>query len=340
MQEKINALVLLGKQLQDNNNFEFVDIKEKAERLNKWFTQEFIDFAVNSIVEKFLNKEKLELWLSNYDISKIDETETLGIILAGNLPLVGFQDILTCFVLNVNTKIKLSSKDETLTKYIINQFQKIDENWNCEIVERLKDFDKVIATGSNNTNRYFEYYFKNVPNLLRTNRNSLAILNGKETKEELEALADDIFVFFGHGCRNISKLFIPKNYDITKLFPYLDKYKHLHFHKLYMDNYNYTRTILLMNQTPHFANEFIMIKEEEDLQSRLATLNFSYYSSENEIVSFIKNNENNLQCVVSKENKNWQSFNFGEAQKPELWDYADDIDLVDFLISSVSKKKL
>ena len=330
---KINSLVKLGKELQDETNLEFKEVKLKAERLNKWFTQEFIDYSIKSIAEKFLNKEKIELWLTKYDISKLKTNQTVGIILAGNLPLVGFQDILTCFILGINTKIKLSSKDETLTKYLVSKLQEIDENWNCEIVERLKGFDKVIATGSNNTNRYFEYYFKDVPSLLRTNRNSLAILKGDETKEELELFADDIFMFFGQGCRNISKIFVPKNYDITKLFPYFEKYKHLHFHKLYMDNYDYTRTILLMNQTPHFANEFIMIKEDDKLQSRLATLHFSFYEDEKEILDFINENKNNIQCIVSRENNNYKSFKFGEAQKPELWDYADDIDVVEFLIA-------
>ncbi len=332
-ENKINSLVALGQILQDKNNLEFVETKLKAERLNRWFTQEFIDFAINSIVENFLNQEKLQDWLSRYDFSTLDSSQTVGLILAGNLPLVGFQDILTCFVLGVNTKIKISTKDETLTKYIVKKLQEIDENWNCEIIERLEEYSKVIATGSNNTNRYFEYYFRKVPNLLRDNRNSLAILNGKETAKELDALAEDIFVFFGHGCRNISKIFLPKGYDVAKLFPHFKKFEHLHQHKLYMDNYDYTRTILLMNQTPHFANEFLMMKEEDMLQSRLATINFTFYDNETEIVSFIETHKKQIQCIVSKENKNWKSFDFGKAQKPELWDYADNIDVVEFILS-------
>lgn len=333
MESKIDSLVILGKNLQDKNNTDFIETKLKAERFNRWFTQEFIDFSINSIVDNFLNKEKLNDWLSKYDLTNIDKTKTIGLILAGNLPLVGFQDILSCFVLGLNVKIKMSSKDEVLTKHLIKELQKIDSDWTCEIVERLQGFDKVIATGSKNTNRYFEYYFKDVPNILRTNRNSLAILNGKESKEDLEALADDIFMFFGQGCRNISKIFIPKDYEIIKLFPHFEKYKHLHFHKLYMDNYDYTRTILLMNQTPHFANEFIMLKEEDHLQSRLATLNFSFYTEEKEIADFIDDNKQTIQCTVSFKNDLWDSFQFGEAQKPELWDYADDIDVMDFLLS-------
>lgn len=331
-ENKLNLLEKLGKKLLSKDNESLNQAKISAERRNRWFTQEFIDFALHSISNNFLNKEKLEKWLANYDFSSFNKNQTVGIILAGNLPLVGFQDILTCFVLGVNVKLKLSSKDEVLTKYMLNELQEIDPSWNCEMVERLQAYDKVIATGSNNTNRYFEYYFKKVPNLLRTNRNSIAILTGNETEKELEALADDIFMFFGHGCRNISRMFLPEGYDITKLFPYFKKYEHLHHHKLYMDNYDYTRTILLMNQTDHYANEFVMLKEEEHLQSRLATVNFSFYKKETEIADFINANENDIQCVVSQPSDEWKSFKFGEAQKPEIWDYADNVDVVSFLM--------
>ena len=332
MENKINQLDALGKKLLDKNNFDFIETKLSAERRNCWFTQEFIDFAIESIAEKFLNKEKLTLWLSKYDLSKLDKSQTVGLILAGNLPLVGFQDILTCFVLGINVQMKLSSKDEVLTKYMVKELKAIDSNWNCDIVERLKGFDKAIATGSKNTNRYFEYYFKKVPSLLRTNRNSIAVLSGNETDDELKAFANDVFMFFGQGCRNVSKMFLPKGYDITKLFPLFKKYENLHHHKLYMDNYDYTRTILLMNQTHHYANEFIMLKEEPALQSRLATINYTFYKDDSEVVDFLTKEKDNIQCIVSQESKNWDSFRFGEAQKPELWDYADDVDVVEFLL--------
>ena len=331
-ENKLTLLEALGKKLISTDNESLNQTKISAERRNRWFTQEFIDFALQSISENFLNKKKLEKWLSNYDFSSFDKNQTIGLILAGNLPLVGFQDIVTCFVLGVKVKLKLSSKDETLTKYMIKELKEIDPLWECKIVERLQGYDKVIATGSNNTNRYFEFYFKEVPNLLRTNRKSIAILTGKESDEELETLADDIFMFFGHGCRNISRLFFPEGYDVTKLFPHFKNYVHLHQHKLYMDNYDYTRTLLLMNQTDHYANEFVMLKEEEHLQSRLATVNFSFYKKEAEVVDYLTKHENDIQCVVSQVSNYWKSFNFGQAQKPELWDYADNIDVVEFLM--------
>lgn len=333
IKHRISLLVALGQKLSDEQNESFQNLKFKAERLNRWFIPKFIDFSIESIVENYLNEEKLNTWLAKYDLTKIDNTKTVGLILAGNIPLVGFHDILCCFVLGLPVKVKLSSKDETLTKYVIEELKNLNPDWQCEIIERLKDFDKVIATGSNNTNRYFEYYFKSVPALLRNNRNSLAVINGKESEEELKAFAEDIFMFSGQGCRNVSKVFLPKDYDVTTLFQHFSAYEFLHLNKLFMDNYDYTRTLLLMNQTPHFANEFIMLKEDDKLQSRLATLHFSYYENEKEVADFINANEKDLQCIVSHENENWTSFAFGKAQKPELWDYADNIDTLAFLLT-------
>lgn len=332
VENRISLLVNLGKTLADKNNESWQTLKQRAERQNRWFVQRFVDFSIESIVENFLNEQKLELWLSKYDLENIDQNKTVGLILAGNIPLVGIHDIICCFILGLPTKIKSSSKDALMTKFVVSELQKLDRNWSCEIVERLKGFDTVIATGSNNTNRYFEYYFKAVPALLRNNRNSLAILSGKETETELKALADDIFMFFGQGCRNVSKIFLPKDYDVTTLFQHFADYEFLHHEKLYMDNYDYTRTLLLMNQTDHFANEFIMLKEDEKLQSRLATIHFSFYENEAEVLRFINENEKDLQCVVSQENEKWSSYPFGKAQKPELWDYADNVDTLAFLL--------
>lgn len=333
LENRISLLVQLGEKLLDQNNDTWQAQKARAERQNRWFIKTFIDFSIESIVGNFLNQEKLKQWLALYDLENYDKTKTIGLILAGNIPLVGMHDIICCFILELPTKIKMSSKDELMTKYVVSELKKLDPNWNCEIVERLKGFDKVIATGSNNTNRYFEYYFKNVPALLRNNRNSLAILNGKESEAELKALADDIFMFFGQGCRNVSKIFLPKGYDVTSLFQYFSEYEFLHHEKLYMDNYDYTRTLLLMNQTAHYANEFIMLKESDSLQSRLATLHFSFYENEEKVLNFIIENQKDLQCIVGQENENWSSYPFGKAQKPELWDYADNVDTLSFLLN-------
>jgi hypothetical protein len=333
IEKKLQHLIQLANQLEDANNEQIIAIKRKAESLNKWFTQAHIDFAFRTIIEVFLDAEKLTKWLAQYTINEQEvQKQKVGLILAGNIPLVGFHDILCLYILNIPTQIKCSSKDEILTRYIVDLLVKNDEEWKVEIVERLHDYTKVIATGSNNTNRYFEYYFKHVPALLRTNRNAIAILKGNESDEELTALADDIFMYFGQGCRNISKLFVPKDYDITKLFQFFKNYEHFHQHKLYMDNYDYTRTLFLMNQTPHFANEFLMLKEDDKLASRLATVHYSFYTSEKDIQTFILENEAQLQCIISKPNDKWKSFSFGEAQKPGLDDYADNIDTIQFLL--------
>lgn len=298
----------------------------KAFADNQWFTKENMMLSIESVRDYFFDKEKLEKWLSGYSESKV--SKTIGIIAAGNLPLVAFHDVLCCFVLDAPVKIKLSSKDYQLMNYFINLLKEADSNWKIDIVEKLTGYDAVIATGSNNTHRYFEEYFSHVPNILRKNRNSVAILNGQETDEEIEKLADDIFMYFGMGCRNVSKLFLPENYDVTQLFPKFSKFEHYADHKLYKDNFDYNCTLLLMNQVPHLANYFVILKEDNSLHPRLATLHYSFYKNEAEVNKYLDANKDEIQCIVGKFNN---FIPFGKTQQPELWDYADNIDTVEFL---------
>jgi len=330
IQYKIERLQEL-KALLTNQNEELNNLIRLAEIKNKWFTKENIWLSINAIVSEFLDAEKLVNWLEEYEVKPVEKN--IGIILAGNIPLVGFHDVLCAFVLNAPTQIKLSSKDEVLIKYLILKLKDFDITWEVEITERLVNFDAVIATGSNNSNRYFEQYFNKVPNILRKNRNSIAILNGNESYEELSALATDILQYFGLGCRNVSKLFIPKEYDISNLFPHLDQYMEYKNHNLYKDNYDYNRTLLLMNLDKHLANDFIIVKEDDSLHSRLATVHYSFYENETEIQDYIIENNEALQAVVSQENNNWKSVPFGKAQQPTLSDYADNIDTIQFLLS-------
>lgn len=325
-QKKINYLKQIGEKLSNNNNW-FEELAYKAQIENQWFTKKSIDLSVQSIINYFLNEDKLTTWLENYTYKKVDKT--VGIIAAGNLPLVGFHDVLCCFVLDLHTKIKLSSKDTVLMTFFINLLQESDTNWKVEIVERLTDFDAVIATGSNNSNRYFEQYFASVPSILRKSRNSVAVLQGNETKEDLENLATDIFQYFGMGCRNVTQVFIPEGYDVTKLFPHFEAFEFYADLKLYKDNFDYNCTLLLMNQVPHLANYFVILKEDNGLHPRLATLHYSFYKNEAEVNNYLDANKDEIQCTVG----NLNSFiPFGKAQQPELWDYADNIDTIEFLI--------
>ncbi|MCB9256935.1 MAG: acyl-CoA reductase [Chitinophagales bacterium] len=330
MEYKIERLQEL-KEILNPKNPALEDIIRLAEIKNKWFSKEHIEASLAAIRNHFLDPTKLEAWLASYQLKACEKK--LGLILAGNIPLVGFHDLLCAFLVNAEVQVKLSSKDEVLMGFIIKQLKELDITWKASIVDRLAAFDAVIATGSDNSNRYFEQYFSKVPHILRKNRSSIAVLNGTETAQDLHLLAKDIFMYFGLGCRNVSKLFLPKGYDIASLFPYLDNYKHFAEHNLYKDNYDYNRTLLLMNLEEHLANDFLMVKEDPSLHSRLATIHYSFYKNETEVQDYIIKHHEELQVVVSKPSEHWKSEPFGKSQEPELADYADHIDTLQFLLS-------
>lgn len=319
------------KALLTKENNELVNLVRLAEIKNKWFTESNIWQMLESIKNQFLDKAKLRQWLESYELKEVKQN--LGIIAAGNIPLVGFHDVLCAFVLNTPIQIKLSSQDEVLMKYVVEELQKIDITWNAEITERLQNYKAVIATGSDNTNRYFEQYFSAVPNILRKNRNSLAVLSGDESAKELDLLAHDTLEYFGLGCRNVSKIFIPEGYDITKLFPHFDLFKEYVNHNLFKDNYDYNRTLLLMNLDKHLANDFLIVKEDPSLHSRLATVHYSFYKSIEDVQDYIIEHHEDLQVVVSRPSDLWKSADFGKAQQPQLDDYADNRDTIEFLLS-------
>lgn len=334
MEKAIKHLVELGKRLSTSAEVK-ENIKDSAHR-NPWFTEQFMQYAVDAVVSEMLNEAKLKEWLGRYEPRPVNKT--IGLIFAGNVPLVGFHDFLCCYVAGCKMKIKLSSKDDALFPLLLKLLISIDADLanRVELVETLKDFDAVIATGSNNTNRSFEYYFRNQPKILRKNRNSVAILTGEETSEDLEHLADDIFLYFGFGCRNVSKIYVPVGYDFARLFPHFEKYKWLHQHTKYMNNYDYNRTILLLNKTPHLSNDYVMITENASIPSPISVLYCEHWHDAQVLHSHLKQQQEKIQCVVSKEPEQWKlvsSVRFGEAQHPALWDYADGVDTIEFLLS-------
>ncbi len=335
MEERVRNLVALGKRLSQSE--EVIEKIATAANRNPWFVPRFVASAFDAITKEMLDERKLNEWLKKYELKPV--SKTIGLIFAGNIPLVGFHDFLCCYVAGCNMKIKLSSKDDDLFLFVLKQLTQIDPTVKdrVEIVEKLKDYDAVIATGSDNTNRYFEYYFRNHPKILRKNRNSIAILTGEETDSELEKLADDVFMYFGFGCRNVSKLYVPTGYDLTQLFPAFEKsYKWLHNHNKFMNNYDYNRTLLMLNKAPHLANEFLMLVENPSIASSIGTLNYSFWHDEKVLNSHLQQNAEKIQCVVSKQPERWNvnsSVAFGEAQQPQLWDYADGTDTLEFLLS-------
>jgi hypothetical protein len=339
LKERINVLVRLGDALRSDNELE--NVIAKAASYNPWFTVEFCRAALDAVSDQMLSADKLDQWLSQYEIWEDDPNKkAIGIIMAGNLPLVGFHDFLCVYISGYHIKVKLSGKDDILFPYVYEKLLQIDPSLKdrSTIIDRLEGFDAVIATGSNNTNRYFEYYFRNYPKILRKNRNSVAILTGRESDEDLYGLADDIFMYFGFGCRNVSKLYVPEGYEITKLFPYFERYKWMHSHTKYMNNYDYNRTLLLMNRTEHLANEIIMLQENTVISSPVSILYYEKYENVKSLTDNLLVNLNNIQCVVCGESSITNtgfanSVKFGNTQKPELWQYADNVDILKFLFS-------
>ncbi len=298
---------------------------------NQWFTIQMQLHAIHAW-GKLLNNENLTNWLAPYQLSVQTEPKMVAIIMAGNIPLVGFHDFLCVLVSGNKALVKLSSDDTELMKWVVESLIAIEPKFNDLIAfveeRQLKNYDAVIATGSNNTNRYFEYYFKAKPNLLRRSRNSLAVITGDETESELDALADDVFFYFGLGCRNVSKLLLPRGYNLEPFFLALERYKDIINHNKYANNYTYHKAIFLMNLTPHLDNGFLILKQDDGLASPLSVLLFSFYDNDEEVKTYLEVNKEIIQCGVGKAD---YLLDFGKSQQPELWDYADGIDTIKFL---------
>lgn len=317
---------------QEDHNEDDADIElllKRSEIENPWFTIDNQKFALQQWTD-LLTEENIKNWLVNYSISKI--SKRVGLILAGNIPLVGFHDVMSVVLSNHIPVIKLSSKDKYMIPFLLKKWNEFsNENVVFEFVEKLENFDAVIATGSNNTARYLEYYFKNHLNIIRKNRTSVAVLKGDETDEELQLLAKDIFQYFGLGCRNVTRIFIPQDFVIDRLFENFLGFQDIINHNKYANNYDYNRAVYLLNQDKFWDNNFVMLKEDDKLFSPLSVINFSRYESLDDVKSFIAENEENIQCVVAKGELELNAIPFGEAQNPGLDTYADNVDTMKFL---------
>jgi Acyl-CoA reductase (LuxC) len=327
LQHRIDLLVRLGEYiLSDDENW--AAAKDRASRENGWFIPEFIDLAANNIARSFLQKKVLENWASGYQLPAENPLpQTIGLVMAGNIPLVGFHDWLCVFISGHKAIIKPSSKDQVLIKHLL---EKIKE-WDADAAtfssfsEMLKGCDAYIATGSNNSSRYFEYYFKKYPHIIRRNRTSVAILTGKENKEELEKLADDVYLYFGLGCRNVTKIYVPSDYDFVPMLEAFRKYNYLADHHKYKNNFDYNLALHLLNKKYYMTNGSLLVIEDTPLFSPISQLNYEFYSDENTATQLLKEN-NDLQCVVGK-----RFTAFGKSQSPAISDYADGVDTLGFL---------
>jgi hypothetical protein len=300
---------------------------------NAWFTPASVQTAMVSI-GNMLNKDDLLKWLNRYKIDS-SANKKVGLVLAGNIPMVGFHDVLCLLITGNHALIKASSQDSRLIKEVLHKLAAIEPAFanQYSFIERLANFDAVIATGSNNTSRYFEYYFSKVPHIIRKNRNSVAVLTGNETPEQFYNLGHDIFDYFGLGCRNVSKVFVPKFYDFVPFFEAIEPYQAIINHHKYNNNYDYNKSIYLVNRDKHLDNGFLLLKEDKAMVSPLAVLFFEYYDDIESLNEKLKQESENIQCIVSHASikVNSQVVDFGQSQQPALWDYADGVDTMDFL---------
>ncbi len=304
-----------------------------AVHYNGWFTRENILFSLEQW-SLALTQENLDKWLSSYNLEN-ESDNTVAIIMAGNIPLVGFHDFLSVLISGNKVIVKQSSNDHKLLPLIARFLILIEPAYEDRIKfteGRLDYFDAVIATGSNNTARYFEYYFKGKPSIIRKNRNSVAVLTGDESREQLVALGEDIFRYFGLGCRNVSKLYVPRGYDFDAFYKALSPWERLLDHAKYANNYDYNKAVYLMSKFKFLDNGFLILKEDAGFGSPIGSVFYESYSSREQLDNILNLNKENLQCVVTVGNEP-KTVNFGQTQHPSLWDYADDVDTLAFLES-------
>ncbi|HTF04612.1 MAG TPA: acyl-CoA reductase [Bacteroidia bacterium] len=311
-----------------------VDLLSVVHVGNAWFTEENVRFRLEGISES-LEAPVLQEWLSRYTLPGQFSEKTIGVIVAGNIPLAGFDDFIHVLICGHAYCGKLSSDDNKLLPLIAGILEEIEPRFQSRITftsGRLGKIDSVIATGSNNSSRYFEYYFAKYPYVIRKNRNSVAVFSGNETKEQLAAFGEDLFRYFGLGCRNVTKVFVPAGYKFDglfeALFPWGDT---LMLNRKYMNNYEYNRTIYMLNSEPLLDNNFLVIKQDAGIASPPGVLYFETYEKIDEVTLRLAADRERIQCVVSQETIAG-AYPLGTAQKPNPWDYADGIDTIEFLL--------
>ncbi|MFC5195180.1 acyl-CoA reductase [Bizionia hallyeonensis] len=348
LRQRINAFVELGKFLKQfstdpfeennavlHNNLFFDGFKHQikiAQEHNAWFTRENLIFSFNGW-SKSLTESNINQWLNNYNFNNVNPKK-VAIIMAGNIPLVGFHDFLSVLISGHHVVVKQSTNDKHLLPFLAKYLETVEPEFKGKIrftADKLDNFEAVIATGSNNTARYFEYYFKGKPSIIRKNRNSLAVLSGDETEEQLEALSEDIFRYYGLGCRNVSKLLVPKDYDFQKFFKAMYKWHPIIHQNKYANNYDYNKAVYLMSEFDMLENGFLMIKEDSSYASPIATVFYEYYSDAKALKNKLQADSDKIQCVVASGLVD-SEVSFGQTQNPQLWDYADNVDTISFLL--------
>jgi len=349
--KRIEAFIRLGEALMifvkanQNNDAPFNDANQPALSQairqsidnNPWFTCKNIVQAITAIADS-LSEQQINDWLSMYnsELLKHENQKTIGVVMAGNIPMVGFHDLLCVLISGHRLAAKLSYDDRFLLPAIVKMLENIEPGFSGQITcttHQLREFDVVIATGSNNSARYFEYYFAKYPHIIRKNRNGMAIISGQENKKQLTALGEDVFAYFGLGCRNVSRIFLPEGYSIATLLDNWEVYADVANHSRYMNNYTYNRSVFLLNTTPHFDNGFVLLRPLDSFAAPVSVVNISYYKPDVDWQAFINENNSLIQCVISNNRGHPLHVDFGISQHPRLDDYADSVDTLQFLLS-------
>ena len=334
LQERTRALVHLGEKIRNLTEEEFLSLADRIERNNNWFTPEQTRLSLHTIAN-YLDETSLDNWLAAYAIPESTEPKSVGLLMAGNIPAVGFHDLLCILVSGHRAFAKPSSTDQVLIQWLAQQLIQIQPAFGSRIFfeEMLKGKDAYIATGSDNSSRYFDYYFGQYPSIIRKNRTSVGILNGSEETDDFKALGHDIFQYFGLGCRNVSKLYVKNKEQLQDFLKAIEGFHFLTSHHKYLNNYEYNKAIYLVNGENHLDNGFLLIKENEQLVSPIAVLYYEYYADTKELEEKLSIHQDKIQCMVSRGSWYPGSVSFGQAQCPSLSDYADHVDTLDFLIN-------
>lgn len=342
--KRLDAFISLGKILRDASNNKLDNKYSKLETsiqeaalFNGWFTEPNVRLMLGAIGES-LKSENVMKWIESYrtNLNESNTSYTIGVVMAGNIPLVGFHDFMCVLISGNRILAKLSSDDNKLLPILSDILIEIEPGFQKLISftpNKLVDIDAIIATGSNNSSRYFEHYFGKYPNIIRSNRNGIAVLSGNENESDLQAICNDIFSYFGLGCRNVSHLFVPEDYDFSNFLRICQSHKHISEHSKYFNNYEYNKAIYLVNSTPHFDSGNLLLVEDENFSTPVSVVSYEKYTNQNDVGNRLLINEKSIQCIISKEKWVQNSIVPGTSQKPQLWDYADNIDTMDFLIN-------
>lgn len=331
LSNRIAAFAALGKLVQNLSEDEKWKLSRQAAANNSWFTEENVALALDGIC-RYLDEKKLRQWLAPYNLPEENPNpKKVGVVMAGNIPLVGFHDFLSVLICGHHLYAKPSSQDPVLIPYLAKELCEIEPRFNDYIhfAARLSGMDAMIATGSDNSSRYFDYYFSKIPHIIRRNRSSCAVLDGSESMEELEALGKDITQYYGLGCRNVSKLFVPEGFDFTPLFEALAPYQKIIENHKFTNNYDYNKSIFLVNGVPHLDTGFMLFKEDKALVSPISVVFYERYTGQEDLQQRLQEQQEKIQCVVGHVTQ--AQIDFGKAQEPELWDYADGVDTIAFL---------